>query len=204
MRYLSVLVLAAITISTHAGFNDDKEIALGGVSFGMTDQALLAVAKKAHRSLEGPGEKLMAADVRVFVQDYVVSKDKQIKTVSGARRQTIMLLKVGNGPYKVIGVEFLFKSKSSCDSYLSRLKKLGYQEKGGEYVGKLLTGKHAGLTVAVKSEMIMGGRRGRTKYYTVLARCFEVLGKGITAEKIIKAQKNGGVRGERRGVGGAI
>ncbi|RMD81863.1 MAG: hypothetical protein D6820_04540 [Lentisphaerae bacterium] len=165
--------------------SDKKEpvLDLGGVQLGMTDGELLKLAKAKRRQLVGPGKRIINHFLKIQVQDYVVAKDRQIVSISGCRRQTIMVLN-----HKVIAVELWFKYKSSLTKFLDGLKKLGFEEKEKDlYVGKIPSGPHAGLPVEAQVEILPGAKRSR-KVYSIQIRCLKVLGEDITPEKIMRGQ----------------
>jgi hypothetical protein len=165
-----------------------KPLPLGGVEFGMTEEALLKKAKSRRRQLVGPGKGMISHEEMVQVKEYVVGKDRQLDTVSGAKAQTIMLL-----GEKVLAVKFHFVSKSSLDGYVKKLVKQGFVKDGEStaYEGKVQTGDLTGRKVRVLVNTLTVGRR---KKYDVILSCTEVFGKGVTAKKLIAAQKGGGVR----------
>ncbi len=183
MRYVIWGTLALAMTCVAFGGSKEDEIELGGVHFGMTSQELVEIAKRRHKKLEGPGKERMDHDVNIFVQVYTIARDQQINRVSGAKRQAIMLLN-----HKVIAVELWFRGKRSLKDYLNELEDLGYEKKGEDYVGTVQTGDYAGKKVYVKVGTMTGARR--RKMYKIQARCFEVLGDGVTAEKVMEAQGN--------------
>lgn len=187
-----ILMLATVTSVVAKPFKrpapKPKPLPLGGVEFGMSEKDLLKKAKSKRRQLVGPGKGMISHEEMVQVKEYVVGKDRQLETVSGAKTQTIMLL-----GEKVLAVKFHFTSKSSLDGYLKKLMKQGFTEetKGKAYAGTVQVGDLAGRKVKCMVNTMKIGRR--TKYEIILSST-EVFGKGVTAAKIIAAQKDGGVR----------
>ncbi|OVE82668.1 hypothetical protein BVY04_00305 [bacterium M21] len=96
-----------------------------------------------------------------------------------------------------MAVEIWFTSKISYETYLKHLGELGYEKKDNKYIGLLKRGEFAGSEVEVKTGMAaVAGRRSK-KLYTIQARCYAVLGKGVTLEKIQAAMKKGARKEDR-------
>ncbi len=179
-----VIALACLYIGNMQA-KEEKDLELYGARLGMTVTEMQALAKKKGRKIVGPGKGILDIDAQVQCSEYSVDRGRSLVSYSSISRQAFMVLNK-----KIIGVELHFKNSKAFKKFIEQLTKLGYTEKEkGQYEGALKTGDLAGCKVEIRVDQFKGGNKGKRMKYIINARCLEVLGKGVTIEKILKAQE---------------